>query len=136
MSKAEETVREPLSDAGLRILADVAGYLAAGLGTEDVLTRVAGVLARGLDSEECRVWVRTADGTGFRAIVGEGVTAPGDRSAEEVAGWLSAQEPVQREGDGWRLRYPLHFEGERLGALEATVRDDAGATALKSVVGM
>jgi two-component system NtrC family sensor kinase len=136
MSKAEEAVREPLSDAGLRIIADVAGYLAAGLGSEDVLTRVAGVLARGLDSEKCRVWVRTADGTGYRAIVGEGVPTREDRPAEQVAGWLSADEPIRREGDGWRLRFPLRFEGEPLGALEATVRDGANATTFKSVVGI
>ncbi len=136
MPGAEEAVREPLSEEGLRIIADVAGYLAAGLGSEDVLTRVAGVLARGLDSEECRVWVRTADGTGYRAIVGEGVPAPDDQRAEDVGRWLSADEPVQREGDGWRLRLPLRYEGERLGALEAMVRDGPNAAMLKDVVGI
>jgi len=136
MSMAEDGVREPLSAEGLRIIADVAGYLAAGMGSEDVLTEVAGVLARGLDSDECRVWVRTAEGTGYRAIVGEGIPVPDDRSAEEVGGWLSADDPVLREGDGWRLRLPLRYEGELLGALEATVHDAPSAATLKTVVGV
>ena len=53
---------EPLDERGLRILADVAGYLAAGMGSEEVFTRVAGVLARGLGADHCRIWMRAADG--------------------------------------------------------------------------
>ena len=70
-SASRPEVGEPLDERGLKILADVAGYLAAGLGSEEVLIRVAGVLARGLGADHCHIWVRAANGTAYRAIVGE-----------------------------------------------------------------
>ncbi|NIM49700.1 MAG: PAS domain-containing protein [Gemmatimonadales bacterium] len=129
-------VREPLDERALRILADVTGYLAAGLGSEEVLTRVVGALARGLGTDECRVWVRTPDGSGFRAIVAEGVRVPGSRSIAEVTGWFDGTELEQQEGETLQLRFPLSHEGERLGVLEAVIADGPGAGTLRDVVGI
>ena len=133
-STSRPEVGEPLNERGLRILADVAGYLAAGLGSEEVLTRVAGVLARGLGADHCRIWVRAADGTAYRAIVGEGFDTPGDMSAEDVGHWLAGTEKAQLDGDTWHLRLPLAYEGERLGLLEARVANGESAAALRNVV--
>ncbi len=124
---------QPRDANGLELLAEVASYLAAGLGSEAVLARVAGVLARGLRSDRCRIWVRTADGASFRAIVGEGYDVPGDRPSDEIR--LDPGVHVQElSGDQWILRYPLRHEGEELGLLEAWVQDGTSAPALTRVV--
>ncbi len=124
---------QPRDANGLELLAEVASYLAAGLGSEEVLARVAGVLARGLRSDRCRIWVRTADGASFRAIVGEGYDAPEDRPSDEIR--LDPGVHVQElSGDQWILRYPLRHEGEELGLLEAWVQDGTSAPALTRVV--
>ena len=122
-----------LDTAGLELLAEVASYLAAGLGSEEVLARVAGVLARGLQSDRCRIWVRTADGASFRAIVGEGFEAPGSRPSGEIR--LDPGATLEaRDGGEWSLRYPLRHEGEELGLLEAWVPDGPAAPTLTRVV--
>jgi two-component system NtrC family sensor kinase len=133
---AAPEVWEPLDKRGLRILADVAGYLAAGLGSEEVLTRVAGALTRGLEGDHCRIWVRAADGSSYRAIVGEGSQVPPNRPAEELTRLASAGAPAQQDGETWRLLYPLTYEGERLGLLEASMPDGPGASTLRAVVGI
>jgi len=133
LSAMTETGTGPLNDRGLRILADVAGYLAAGLGSEDVLARVAGALARGLGSDTCRVWVRTADGSSFRAIVGEGFDVPSDRPSGEFRLGRDVAAEELHNGD-WYLRYPLTHEGEELGLLDAKVREGPDAATLKTVV--
>ena len=125
--------RDPLDHRGLRILADVAGFLAAGLGADDVLGRVAGALSRGLGSE-CRVWVRTPAGTGFRALVGEGFGEPPEQPADEIEALIGAGPSSEQEGDLWRLRMPLVHEGEHLGLLEATVPAGQSAAMLRKVV--
>jgi two-component system, NtrC family, sensor kinase len=123
----------PLDTKALELLAEVASYLAAGLGSEEVLARVAGVLARGLQSDRCRIWVRTADGASFRAIVGEGYDVPGNRPSDEIR--LEPGVHLQElRGDQWTLRYPLRHEGEELGLLEAWVPDGPAASALTRVV--
>ena len=65
-----------LDQRSLRVLADVSTYLASGLGSEELLAGVAAALGRGLQSGECCVWIRTADGMGFRAVVGDGCARP------------------------------------------------------------
>ena len=40
--------REPLSERALRLVAEVSGYMARGMGPDDVVSGVAGVLSRGL----------------------------------------------------------------------------------------
>ena len=127
-------VREPLDERSLRILADVAGFLAAGLGSQEVLSRVAGVLASGLRSDYCRIWIRTADGTEYRALVGEGDVLPDALSAEDVARWIAGTEVEQLEDGMWRLRLPLAYEGERLGLLEARVPEEGRSRNLRQVV--
>ena len=124
---------QPLDTHALELLAEVASYLAAGLGSEEVLGRVSGVLARGLQSERCLVWVRTADAARFRAIVGEGYDVPSDRPADEIRLDPGAHLEELR-GKEWTLRYPLRHEGEELGLLEAWVPDGPSAPALTRVV--
>jgi two-component system NtrC family sensor kinase len=107
--------------AGLRVLADVADILAAGFVTEDALARVAAVLRRGLELGDARLWLRAAEGTGFRPLPGP--TAPGaDRTFTPNDDWF--RRDVEREriaGGGTRLRFPLVFEEQGLGALELRV---------------
>jgi len=130
---SEADVREPLTGRALQVLAEIAGYLSAGLGSEETLGQVAGALGRGLGGGNCRVWVRTPDGAGFRAIAPEGVTVPPDISADALEQW--SRGPTETTVDGrWRLRLPLAHEGERLGLLEAEGPDGADAGSLKAVV--
>jgi two-component system NtrC family sensor kinase len=107
--------------AGLRVLADVADILAAGFVTEDALARVAAVLRRGLELGDARLWLRAAEGTGFRSLPGP--TAPGaERTFAPGDEWFRRE--VEREriaGGGTRLRFPLVFEEQGLGALELRV---------------
>lgn len=133
MSSSTQLAR-PLDHRGLRILAEVAGYMAAGLSADDVLERVAGALCRGLESEGCRIWVRAPDGSGFRAFVGFGERVPDSQYAGSVARWVSQREACDRDGDHWRLRFPLAHEGEELGLLEASLADGEDAPTLRQVV--
>ncbi len=133
MRKSAE-IERPLDHRGLRILAEIAGYMAAGLSSDDVLQRVAGALCRGLLSDACRVWVRTPDGAGFRAFVSDGDRLPGPDYAQAVARWVSEREWSERDGQVWRLRFPLVHEGEELGLLEATLDDGDDAPTLRHVV--
>ncbi len=124
---------QPLDTPALELLAEVAAYLAAGLGSEEVLARVAGTLARGLQTDTVRIWVRTLDGANFRAVVGEGYSAPNDRPSGEIRVEPGARLEEFR-GTHWLLRYPLAHEGEELGLLEATVPDSPSAKTLTRVV--
>jgi len=133
-SASRPEVGEPLDERGLKILADVAGYLAAGLGSEEVLIRVAGVLARGLGADHCHIWVRAANGTAYRAIVGEGFDTPGDLPGEDIGRWVAGTDTAELDGDTWHLRLPLAFEGELVGLLEARVAHGENVTALRDVV--
>jgi two-component system NtrC family sensor kinase len=111
---------------GLRVLADVAEILAAGLLTDDAITQVAATLRRGLGLVGARIWLRRPEGTGYeaspRAADSRDVFTPG-------ADWF--RRGVEREpvaGGGMRLRFPLLFEEDGLGALElvtATRRAEA-----------
>jgi two-component system NtrC family sensor kinase len=123
---------EPIGEKGLRILADVATYLAAGLGAEDVLTRVAGALARGLETNMCRVWVRSADGARYRAIVAEGLAPPADRPSGQIR-MLLRDEAVTSRADG-EHRFPLTQDGEELGVLEVAIPGGPGAATMRRVV--
>jgi len=124
------------SPAGLRVIADVADILAAGLVTEDALVRVVSVLRRGLAVTEARLWLRRPEGTGYRAI-------PAQNSGPEPAfapteEWFRRR--LEREriaGGGVRLRFPLAFEEAGLGALELRTtasRGDAGVEDVGGVV--
>jgi two-component system NtrC family sensor kinase len=126
--------RAPLSDRGLKILADVAAYLATGLGAEGVLVGVAGALGRGLRTDACRIWIRTADGSSFRAIVPEGAVPPAEVTAEASRDWFASQDPTVRRGDFWHARFPLAHEGESLGLLEATIFAGPETATLREVL--
>ncbi|HTH63466.1 MAG TPA: ATP-binding protein [Gemmatimonadales bacterium] len=110
----ESTVES--SPAGLRVIADVAAVFAAGLVTEDALSRVVVVLRRGLDLVDAGVWLRRTDRAGYELI---------PRSFDPAAKFLPTSEWFKREpereriaGGGMRLRFPLVFEEQGLGALE------------------
>ncbi len=132
---AGSTLESP--PAGLRVLADVVDILAAGFVTEDALVRVTAVLRRGLDVTDVRLWLRAPAGGGYRLLAGsspvaaEAVFAP----AEE---WFRQDlERVRIAGGGTRLRFPLVFEDQGLGALEfriAGVRSDELASDVGRVV--
>jgi two-component system NtrC family sensor kinase len=104
--------------SGLRVLADVAEVLAAGFLTEDTLSRIATTLRRGLRLADARVWVRRPEGDGFQAVP-RPLEAHTPFAPE--AEWF--RRSVEREpvaGGGLRLRFPLVFEDEGLGAVELT----------------
>ena len=110
----ESTVES--SPAGLRVIADVAAVFAAGLVTEDALSRVVVVLRRGLDLVDAGVWLRRTDRAGYELI---------PRSSDPATKFLPTPEWFKREpereriaGGGMRLRFPLVFEEQGLGALE------------------
>jgi two-component system, NtrC family, sensor kinase len=109
----ESTVES--SPAGLRVIADVAAVFSAGLVTEDALARVAVVLRRGLDLVDARVWLRRSDRSGYDPIP----RSPDSARFTPAPEWF-AREPERERiaGGGTRLRFPLFFEGQGLGALE------------------
>ena len=127
-------VRAPLGGRALRMLADVAGYLAAGLGSEGVLVAVVGALRRGLDSDLCRVWVRTPDGSGFRAFVPDGDSIPANVAARDVRDWFTATESTVRTGETWHVELPLVQGGEWLGMLEADLAEAPDAENLRDAL--
>ena len=101
---------------GLRVLADVADILAAGLLTDDSIIQIAATLRRGLGVVSARIWLRRPDGGGYEAFPR---SADARDAFAAAAGWF--QRGVEREpvaGGGTRLRFPLLFESVGLGALE------------------
>ena len=109
----ESTVES--SPAGLRVIADVAAVFSAGLVTEDALARVVVVLRRGLDLVDARVWLRRSDRSSYDAIP----RSPDAARFTPGAEWFGREPERERiAGGGTRLRFPLFFEGQGLGALE------------------
>src|SRR5438093_9429633 len=81
---------------GIRVIAEVASVLQAGLASGEALHGVVGALRRGLNLRRCRLWLRTPDGTRFTPV-----TTPGDEAeqpgyAPPVAEWM--RHGPQREG--------------------------------------
>lgn len=120
----------------LRLLTDVTSHLAGGTSSEDVLTGVVGALARGLPGGECRVWIRTPDGSAYMPIVAEGGPAPSADPARGIVSQVVGEESRELRNGVWHLQIPLTHERERLGLLEATMRDGADASMLQDVVGL
>ena len=113
--------------AGLRVLADIVDILAAGFVTEDALARVTAVLRRGLDLTEARLWLRAPTGVGYRLVSGSSPAPAGEPGFEPDEEWF--RQDLLREritGGGTRLRFPLVFEEQGLGALELRVADGRG----------
>src|SRR5437870_8391725 len=60
---------------GIRVIAEVASVLQAGLASGEALHGVVSALRRGLNLRRCRLWLRTPDGTRFTPV-----TTPGDEA--------------------------------------------------------
>jgi two-component system NtrC family sensor kinase len=133
---AAEPVPPSKDHPALRVLADVASFLEAGIGTEDTFLAIMGALERGLDARDCRVWVRDLEGTAFRAVVGPGDPIPGADDAQRVARWVQQGESHEIERGLWHLRIPLVHEGEQIGLLEAFVPESPRAAVSRDIVGI
>ncbi|HMA43885.1 MAG TPA: ATP-binding protein [Gemmatimonadales bacterium] len=132
---AGPTLQSP--PAGLRVLADVIDILAAGFVTEDALARVTVVLRRGLDLADARLWLRAATGAGYRLLAGSPPAASEPLFAPTEAWFRQDLERERIAGGGMRLRFPLVFEEQGLGALElriAGARSDGLASDVGRVV--
>src|SRR5439155_915372 len=73
---------------GIRVIAEVASVLQAGLASGEALQGVVSALRRGLNLRRCRLWLRTPDGTRFTPV-----TTPGDEAEQPgytppVAEWM------------------------------------------------
>jgi len=106
---------------GIRVIAEVASVLQAGLASGDALHGVVSALRRGLNLRRCRLWLRTPDGSRFTPV-----TTPGDEAEQPgydppVAEWM--RRGPQREGvpGGSIVRLPLVHEDEPLGVLEVVI---------------
>jgi len=106
---------------GIRVIAEVASVLQAGLASGDALQGVVSALRRGLNLRRCRLWLRTPDGSRFAPV-----TTPGDEAEQPgyvppVAEWM--RRGPQREGvpGGSIVRLPLVHEDEPLGVLEVVI---------------
>jgi two-component system NtrC family sensor kinase len=102
---------------GLRVLAEVAGILAAGLASEDALSATTDALRRGLGLRRCRLWLRNPDGAGYHLV-----PSPGDEPAARAFSptgpdWFRGptREPTSA---GVLLQVPLVHDDEPLGLLE------------------
>jgi two-component system NtrC family sensor kinase len=120
---------------GLRVLADVADVLSAGFLTEDSLIQVAAALRRGLGLTGARFWVRRPEGGGYEAVPRAQAPQQGFTPTREWFRRGLEREPVA--GGGMRLRFPLVFEDDGLGALELVTdsrRHDGATTEVGHVV--
>jgi two-component system, NtrC family, sensor kinase len=106
---------------GIRVIAEVASVLQAGLASGEALHGVVNALRRGLNLRRCRLWLRTPDGTGFAPVTTSGDEAELPGYAPPVAEWV--RHGPQREGipGGSLMRLPLIHDDEPLGALEVII---------------
>ncbi len=125
--------RTEAASAALEVLADVAAYLSASLGVDDVLAGVVATLKRGIRAEACRLWIRGPDGVSFEAV-----RAPGDPAEDgdpaAVAKLVDARKPRVWTPDHPYLSAVLVYQGEGLGLLECRVPDPAGRAVWGEVV--
>jgi len=90
--------------AGLRVIADVAEILAAGLVTEDALARVVAVVRRGLSLADARLWLQRFDTPGFRSIPSSQTVAPSLAPLASPDDWVRNGPARERiAGGGVRL---------------------------------
>src|SRR5436309_13462669 len=92
---------------GIRVIAEVASVLQAGLASGEALHGVVNALRRGLNLRRCRLWLRTPDGTRYAPV-----TTPGDEAdlpgyTPPVDEWV--RHGPQQEGipGGSIMRLPL-----------------------------
>ena len=122
--------------AALRVLGDVASYLEAGIGTEELFQGILGALERGLKARECRIWVRTTDGSEYRPVTGPADPPLEQATVGQVAKWVQLGEAHQVQDGSWHLRIPLVHEAEQLGLLEARVPAGPDATVARDIIGI
>ncbi|HVH69200.1 MAG TPA: ATP-binding protein [Gemmatimonadales bacterium] len=106
---------------GIRVIAEVASVLQAGLASGEAMHGVVNALRRGLNLRRCRLWLRTADGTRFTPV-----TTPGDEldlpdSSAAVAEWVRHGPARESIPGGSIMRLPLIHDEEPLGALEVVI---------------
>src|SRR5438105_9769106 len=84
---------------GIRVIAEVASVLQAGLASGEALHGVGSALRRGLNLRRCRLWLRTPDGSRFASVTTswDEEVVPG--YPHRVAGWV--RHAPQREGVRW-----------------------------------
>src|SRR2546421_437592 len=106
---------------GIRVIAEVASLLQAGLTSGVALRGVVAALRRGLNLRRCGLWLRTRDGTRYARVATPGDEAELPGSAPPVSDWV--RQGPHREGaaGGSVLRLPLIHEDEPLGALEVII---------------
>src|SRR5881409_931249 len=106
---------------GIRVIAEVASLLQAGLTSGVALRGVVAALRRGLNLRRCRLWLRTPDGTRYAPVTTPGDEAELPGSAPPVSDWV--RQGPHREGaaGGSVLRLPLVREDEPLGVLEVII---------------
>ena len=106
---------------GIRVIAEVASVLQAGLASQEALHGVVSALRRGLNLRRCRLWLRTPDGTRYAPVTTSGDDADVPGYLPPVAEWV--QRGPQREGipGGSVMRLPLIHDDEPLGALEVVI---------------
>ncbi|MDH4349915.1 MAG: ATP-binding protein [Gemmatimonadota bacterium] len=113
----------PAARTALAVLADVASYLSASLGVEEVLAGVATALKRGIGAQACCVWMRGRDDATFRPIRALGDRAKDLHDEPQIAAITGLPEPPPWRPDEPYLVAPLTYQGERLGLLECRVAD-------------
>ncbi|HZI21226.1 MAG TPA: ATP-binding protein [Gemmatimonadales bacterium] len=106
---------------GIRVIAEVASVLQAGLASREALHGVVSALRRGLNLRRCRLWLRTPDGARFALV-----TTPGDEAelpgyAPPVAEWVHRGPQREEVPGGAIMRLPLIHDEEALGALEVII---------------
>ena len=106
---------------GIRVIAEVASVLQAGLASGEALHGVVSALRRGLNLRRCRLWLRTPDGSRFASVTTSGDEEDVPGYPQPVAEWV--RHGPQREGvpGGSVVRLPLIHDDEPLGALEVVI---------------
>src|SRR5207244_4119762 len=106
---------------GIRVIAEVASVLQAGLASREALHGVVSALRRGLNLRRCRLWLRTPDGARFALV-----TTPGDEAelpgyTPPVAEWVHRGPQREEVPGGAIMRLPLIHDEAALGALEVII---------------
>jgi len=105
---------------GIRVIAEVASVLQAGLASGEALHGVVSALRRGLNLRRCRLWLRTPDGTRYAPVTtGDDVDAAG--YLPPVAEWVRHGPQRESVPGGCVIRLPLIHDDEPLGALEVVI---------------
>src|SRR5256886_4055853 len=105
---------------GIRVIAEVASVLQAGLASGEALHGVVSALRRGLNLRRCRLWLRTPDGSRYAPVTtGDDVDAAG--YLPPVAEWVRHGPHRESVPGGCVIRLPLIHDDEPLGALEVVI---------------